>query len=198
MRRLDAPAPPVDVLSEDERRRAAAYVVPSAQARFIAARCLLRAILGDVLDLRPDRVPLARQEGGKPVLAGLPAHFSLSHSGDSVIVAVSPDGPVGVDIEALRLLPDAAAVARRFLDAATARRVAAAPPDTRAAQFLRLWTWREAVAKALGAPLMEILALPEPVAEAEAVVQALDLGPRWMGHVACAVPAGPLAVRLHP
>jgi 4'-phosphopantetheinyl transferase len=80
-------------------------------------------------------------------------HFSLSHSDRCCLVAVRVGSPVGVDVERLRALPEAARLARRWLtrgenDVLT--RLQGAALQT---AFFTLWTHREAVIKALGANL---------------------------------------------
>ena len=70
--------------------------------------------------------------------------FNLSHSGDRALVAVSRQGPVGVDIERIKAgRPMERIAARMFSAEETAR--AATPLG-----FYRCWTAKEAYAKGLG------------------------------------------------
>lgn len=92
---------------------------------------------------------------GKPALAGSPAplRFSLSHSGELALVAVSAEREVGVDVEAIEPGRDVLALARRGLDAAAASRVREASPERRVGAFYDAWVRREALAKCSGAGL---------------------------------------------
>lgn len=80
-------------------------------------------------------------EHGKPYLEH-GAHFSISHSGNIAVLAVSED-EIGVDTEKLR--PPEKAVIRRCFTEEEAERAQAS-----AESFTRLWTEKEAVLKLLG------------------------------------------------
>jgi phosphopantetheinyl transferase len=78
----------------------------AARAASLHALELLRRgvehLLGTALEMSALRYPA----GGKPALAGGP-HFSISHSGTRVAVALSEHGEVGIDIEDLADVADA-------------------------------------------------------------------------------------------
>ena len=122
-------------LSDRRRRQLWALVGEKSRRRCLASGLLLKEVLGS------DDVALS--EFGKPTLPG-GSPFSLAHSGDYVVLAVS-SGPVGVDIEKHRPL--------RFFEL-TARFFAAerACADSLSA-FFDLWTAKEALAKMLGVGL---------------------------------------------
>lgn len=91
---------------------------------------------------------------GRPLVdhpAGL--HVSLSHADAISAAALSWDSPVGVDVEPVRPLPGLDALAREMLADSERRELNATPAASRAALFLRFWTRKEAVAKALGTGL---------------------------------------------
>jgi phosphopantetheinyl transferase len=90
---------------------------------------------------------IQRSADGKPFLPGGP-HFNLSHSGDLALVAVCADAPVGVDLEAARVLRNREGLARRMCSERELEFLAGAE-DANAA-LLRLWVRKEAVAKAEG------------------------------------------------
>ena len=69
-------------------------------------------------------------------------HFSISHSGNIAVLAVSKD-EIGVDIEKLRA-PNAAVIRRCFTEKEALR------AQNSAEEFTRLWTEKEAVLKLLG------------------------------------------------
>jgi 4'-phosphopantetheinyl transferase len=70
--------------------------------------------------------------------------FSVSRSGDRALVAVRGHGPVGVDIEAIKLGRPMDRIAARMFSPAESG-LAATPVD-----FYRCWTAKEAYAKGLG------------------------------------------------
>jgi 4'-phosphopantetheinyl transferase len=123
------------------------------QARALAHR-LGRRLVSAYTPCPPDRQVWERDGRGRPLVVdpgGL--EVSLSHAEAVVVAALSWDGPVGVDVERLRPLPDRAALARTALSEAERRAVDELPESLRDAQLLRFWTRKEAVAKALGTGL---------------------------------------------
>lgn len=125
-------------------RRAQLRAWPEARARhasLLGSRLLREGLLrlGHSSDALASLRYCAR---GRPTL-DLPVQFSLSHCEGRVLCALSTDGPVGVDIEALG--PRGAAEFGLYL---SARERAWAGSDTR--RFYSLWTRKEAVLKAAG------------------------------------------------
>jgi 4'-phosphopantetheinyl transferase len=98
---------------------------------------------------------VARDDRGRPYLASPGAaggrvgcRVSISHCADVVAVALA-GVDVGVDVECSRPLP-VLGLARRWFDPEEADWLAARPAAGRTADFLRLWTAKEALGKALG------------------------------------------------
>ena len=75
----------------------------------------------------------------------------MSHSEDVALIALSPDVPLGVDVEAIRPLPDLLDIASRNFTSAETEVIASAPPDERDLAFFLCWTRKEAFVKATGA-----------------------------------------------
>ncbi|MBN1886059.1 MAG: 4'-phosphopantetheinyl transferase superfamily protein [Candidatus Krumholzibacteriota bacterium] len=145
-------------LSGDERARAARFRRDADRDVYVAAHGALRVILGRRIGVEPAQVRFFREETGRPVLdCGGPA-FSISRTTGAALVAVSDEGPVGVDIElvAPRRLGDA--VARRFFAPAELALLDGPPPGDRTTAFFRIWTRKEALVKALGTGLTAGLA----------------------------------------
>lgn len=78
-------------------------------------------------------------------------HFSLSHAGAQVVLALAWRRRVGIDIEWLGQAPDYAGLAARLCSATERAWLGAHPPSRRPEAFLCLWTAREARLKASGA-----------------------------------------------
>lgn len=142
-------------LAPDERNRLRRVRPAGVRRRLAASRGQLREILAPYLGVGPEAVRLETRPTGKPVLAGGRAdgaglHFNLSHSGDLLLVAVARGLPVGVDLEAVRSVPSAAALARRFFSERERASFETAPEPVRDRLFLTVWTRKEACVKALG------------------------------------------------
>ena len=112
----------------------------------------LRTNIARYLDLEPASVDLQRSETGRPILASPVSdlQFSASHSGDLLLLGFARGGMIGVDIEHLKLRPNALELARRFFAQSEADALAAMPQSEHVEAFYRLWTAKEASLKALG------------------------------------------------
>lgn len=123
------------------------------EPRHLVARGVLRLLLGRYLSMPPCEVPVRQRcpECGGPhgplEVPGMSA--SVSYAADRVAFSFAR-GPVGIDVEALcpgfRWQP----AARLVLPASVVARISALPPPDQQLAFLRAWTAREAVGKAVG------------------------------------------------
>lgn len=142
------------ILSPDERQRADRYTFPASRTRFIAARASLRRLIGMLLDAPPAEIEFAYSETGKPSLAGRfgksNLRFNVTHCEDLAVYAFATGAEVGVDVEAIRWLPDADDVATRMFSPAESAAYAALDPIDRPAGFFNCWTRKEAFIKACG------------------------------------------------
>ncbi len=158
--RLGADLPPC--LSGDEHARAARFHFAADRARFVASRTALRHILAEVLHVAPAAIKFAHGIHGKPEIAAdrNPGdwRFNLSHSADIALIAVTQGRPIGIDIEVLRPLPRQMMEILPSLAPAEQRALGLVPEAERATAFLRCWTRKEAVIKAIGAGLTMELA----------------------------------------
>lgn len=145
------------LLSPDERARAGRYQFERDRHRFIASRSAMRIILGACLRLAPERVAFRYGEQGKPALAnpnaGKPFYFNLSDSGDWAVLGITGDGEIGVDIEALRPIPEITSIAERFFAPSEEAWLRSHPLHEQPWAFHRIWTCKEAYLKALGTGL---------------------------------------------
>lgn len=143
------------LLSPDERDRAERMRSAVARTQFVSTRAALRLLLASVAadGTEPRDLRFRYGHRGKPYLPGGPS-FNVSHSADAVVVAIAEKGRVGVDVERVRPVQRMAGVAaRKFAPAEQAWFEAAgtgADADERNVAFFRIWTRKEAFAKALG------------------------------------------------
>jgi 4'-phosphopantetheinyl transferase len=145
----DSLSPLLSLLSNDERERAGRFRFERDRRRFIASRGWLRVLLGRYRQIEGAALRFGYGLKGKPYLEGGP-YFNLSHSGGIALLAFCAEEEVGVDIEAVREIDDAEAIARRHFAPAEIERWLAAPPPLRARAFFDCWTRMEALGKALG------------------------------------------------
>lgn len=123
-----------------------------ARAQVRQAAC---AYIATRLGCAPDAVPLQTRPGQAPQVVGRTFGVSFSHEPGCSLVAVHWDGPVGVDLMQVALPDDWAVLARDYLGAAVARRLAGTAAAQRAQAFSQAWTEREAGFKLRGEALRE-------------------------------------------
>lgn len=143
-----------EMLTADEIQRANAFRFDIHRQRFIVGRGLMRRVLAGYLGCAPDEIAFRYSEHGKPLLANrpsqLPIEFSLAHSADQALLAVTCAGRVGVDLEQIRPLEDLAGVARSAFSPRECSDLFSFAPAAQHAAFFRVWSRKEAVLKALG------------------------------------------------
>lgn len=141
-------------LSGPERERAARFVFDRDRRRFIIARARLRQLLAQRLGMEPESIELVYGARGKPAIARRPTdpdlRFNVSHCDDVAIYAFSYGRDVGVDIERVRILPDADQIAARFFSCREHETYRALASHDRPLGFFNCWTRKEAFIKALG------------------------------------------------
>jgi 4'-phosphopantetheinyl transferase len=146
------------LLSDDELARAERFYFARHHDAFIAARAGLRKALSGYLEVPPESIAFRYGDAGKPELPNQPAGelaggelaFNLSHSGDWAVSAIARRGPLGIDIERVRPMNDAAGLARRYFAPAEVAAWQTLAADEQLPAFFRCWTRKEAYLKALG------------------------------------------------
>lgn len=165
------------------RRKCDALRFMADRRRSVAAWLLLRQMLTE-RGLDADLLTITENEFGKPAFDSAPGvHFSLSHAGDRVMVAVS-DAEVGCDVE--RIVPIDDGMMKMALAETERASLAAFSGAARDRAFIRLWVRKESYLKAVGRGLDIDLS----------TFSALDMSPSsgWIwqdfdfgdGHIGCA------------
>jgi 4'-phosphopantetheinyl transferase len=96
--------------------------------------------------------------GGRPGLRSSGLHFSVSHSGEGALIAVSKEMLIGVDLERARSLTMSAERRRRIIAAAERLADQLSPPvDSTDSGVLIAWVRLEAAAKARGTGIGRLL-----------------------------------------
>jgi len=152
---LDRPECPI-LLSEEEHRQATSMGSAGARRRFAARRSVRRLVLSERCGIAPLELDFDRNSFGKPMIKDSSIWFSSSSSGLIGVLAISDRHEVGIDVqeatdnETLLLGLDA------YIS--DSERLAIGSVGTDLNPLLhRLWTRKEAAAKALGIGLTEKL-----------------------------------------
>jgi 4'-phosphopantetheinyl transferase len=145
-------APLLAALSDAERQRCLRLRRSPDRLRFACTRMVLRRLLAARLKTGETDICLEMGPFGKPQLAyGLPLHFNLSHAGRYALIALSTNGEVGVDIEAVTAEAD-------ILSGVLTRSELQYCSESRSGRALfQIWSGKEAVLKAWGVGVAEHL-----------------------------------------
>jgi 4'-phosphopantetheinyl transferase len=147
------------LLGDADLVRRARLTRPADRQRLTAGAAVARMVLGTALGTPPAELRIDRtctscgSQHGRPRLVDAEGlHFSISHSGHCVVVAVLPGTPVGVDVEEVRHLTpgEVGDLACCALAAGERDHLALLPAAQQAWAFSVSWVRREAVLKATG------------------------------------------------
>src|ERR1700682_4342424 len=101
-------------LSPGECLRMQRFGNATMRLRYLIGRATLRHLLGRTLGVAPADVALERGPRGRPQLGGQPTlDFNVAHTGDVVLIAVSREGRIGVDLERSDRAINSTGVARK-------------------------------------------------------------------------------------
>jgi 4'-phosphopantetheinyl transferase len=197
--RIDVDQVPIvdarDLLDPDERSKADRFRFPADRVRYLAAHISLRKILSRYLNIDPAHIHYRASAYGKPFVADHSIEFSLSHSGEVILIAVMrdrryalralPHVSVGIDVERIRSDFDFQPVVDRYFSAREKAELFSQPPSAQSQHFFSMWTRKEAVLKMLGQGLSGLdqaeVALEN---EGKWSVQAIDVGAEYEAAVA--------------
>lgn len=144
-------------LDTAERARAERFVFERDRRRYVAAHVALRRLIGAHTQRAPEGLRFHAGRFGKPHLHDDPGcAFSLSHSGHLALIALADagePGEIGVDLERIRTVPDADALAAEHFTPAERASLAGLSDAHRDQRFLCAWTRKEACLKAVGCGL---------------------------------------------
>ena len=141
----------VPFTTEHEQHEASRFVQMADAVRHLVGRALARRML-NAATVQSNSATFARNPYGKPFCPQTDMDFSISHCADMVWVALCRTATVGIDLEQLRSLPDAAQLTGQLHP--QERQTLLALPNTELEKaFFRCWTRKEAVLKACGTGL---------------------------------------------
>jgi 4'-phosphopantetheinyl transferase len=143
----------LSLLSDDEKARIDGAKSEHRRRELLVSRGALREMLGLYLSMDPSSIVFEYNACGKPSLAtpnqsGL--EFNLSHSGDRLVIALTRDRQLGVDLE--RINPEMAEETSQevVFTEEERRELASLPSDLALQGFFTAWTRKEAFIKATG------------------------------------------------
>ena len=156
------------MLSTEEKSRADSYRYQTDRDTFVTCRGLLRVLLGVYTGENPMDVELTASPSGKPMTRGS-VDFSVSHSSNYALIAVSEEGSIGVDVEQVRPLPLLNEMAARLFHPSQTEVVMGLPEVERLRLYFKAWTINESIKKAV---------TPQPTEQVLDIAELERLSPR--------------------
>src|SRR5262249_15170792 len=130
-------------LIETERVHAQRFCLAASRNEFVVARGFIRFILGRYLGIRPGDVRFRKGQHGKPEPADFQMDrltFTLSHSRDVILAAITAGHDVGIDVEFLDPNVCFSEVAPTAFSPAEETWVSQSSDDLRQLNYFRCWT----------------------------------------------------------
>ena len=176
-------------LSADELTRSGHYRFERDRIRFIAARGILRLILGRYLGIEPDAIRFFYEKNGKPRLQNTSGDavikFNLSHSEGLALYVFARDYEVGIDLEYICEISEMELIVEQFFSAKEKIVFGTLPASGKQETFFNWWTRKEAFTKATGNGLyypldtFDVSVAPGESDESLKILGYAKKGPTW-------------------
>jgi len=144
----------IDILDDQEYSQATRFRFAKHRSRFIVRRGILRTILAQYADCKPEAIRFKCAAHGKPYIAwprsASAIRFSMSSSHGLGAVAVTWRNELGLDIERVRPDCDHELVTTHEFAAEEREWLCHLPKAERLKKFFELWTCKEAYLKGTG------------------------------------------------
>lgn len=139
------------ILSTNEKKRAGRFRFKQDRTNFIAARAILRLLLGKYLRKNPEKIVFEYGEFGKPTVSGQNGlQFNISHSGGLGLFTFTRKNLIGVDVELIKTEIELKEIAERFFSQNEFKALSQMPVEEQPQAFFNCWTRKEAFIKAVG------------------------------------------------
>lgn len=145
----------VGLLSTEELRQQRRFYFERDRHRYLVTRAMVRTVLSKYAPIAPKEWKFATNPYGRPEVANEDAEawrvaFNLSHTSGLIMLGVTRDTAIGVDVENVHEQRAAVEIADRFFapDEVTALR--ALPAGAQEQRFFQYWTLKESYIKARG------------------------------------------------
>ena len=142
------------LLDDDECRREERLRIPDDRQRYVITRALVRTLLSRYAPRAPQEWAFEANSHGRPHIANVEGLarglvFNVSHTRGLVVLAISRERALGVDVEH-QDRSVSPGVLERFFAPAEASAIRALPVEQQGRRLLQHWTLKEAYIKARG------------------------------------------------
>lgn len=142
------------LISEDERARQARFRFAKDRRRYLVTRALVRSVLSRYAGVRPQDWTFSTGPHGRPAISAPhpvpPLEFNISHSADVVMLGVTSDRTLGIDVENIETREADIDGLDRYFAPQESAALLSLPTLARRRRFFDLWTLKESYIKARG------------------------------------------------
>jgi 4'-phosphopantetheinyl transferase len=139
------------LMSAEEKNYVERFRLYEDRMRGATGKILTRTLLAQYMNIPIHDICINTGYYGKPYLANViperSVQYSVSHSGEIVLLSLGKFPKIGVDIEQIREFPDCLEIAQNFFTSEESRKISESRSSS---TFFRYWTAKEAYVKALG------------------------------------------------
>ena len=144
-----------NLLNEEECSQQQRFYFEKHRHQHLVTRTLVRTVLSlYVNEISPHEWQFKKNKYGKPSISNssltVPLHFNISHADELVVMAVTLDQEVGIDVEYLFRAGKTVEIAESFFSPIEVKQLLALPAEKQKDRFFDLWTLKEAYIKACG------------------------------------------------
>jgi 4'-phosphopantetheinyl transferase len=143
------------LLAPDEREQRHRFHFEIDRHRYLVTRALARTVLSRYAAVEPEEWTFAANAYGKPAIANADRsaqhiNFNISHTKSLVLLGVTSDGALGVDVENCRSREAPLKIANQFFAPEELAELQALPRAQQHDRFFEYWTLKESYIKARG------------------------------------------------
>ena len=143
------------LLSEEEVAKHARFHFARHRHRYLVTRAMVRTVLSRYAQVAPRDWRFAANEYGKPSIAAehteaRDVEFNLSHADGLIVLAVTRDRAIGVDVENVFAREADIRIADRYFAAEEVLELRSLPHEKQRQRFFEYWTLKESYIKARG------------------------------------------------
>lgn len=143
-----------EYLSHDEKERANRLKIEIKRKQFIVSRSVLKLLMASCLSKNHDEIIIYYGKHDKPFIKDRinneAIEFNISHSENRILIALTLDNSVGVDIEKVNKKVDHESLSKRFFSQQEYEYLNNPKLNNKIDAFYNIWSRKEAFIKAIG------------------------------------------------
>jgi 4'-phosphopantetheinyl transferase len=143
------------LLNAKENKRKKRFWFLKHRRQYLVSRALVRCVLSNyIAEVLPQDWQFSYNKFGKPFIdclsTELPLQFNLSHTDKLIVMAVTLNNDIGVDVEYVSRKRKTIELADRYFSTVEAEHLHDLSKEKQRERFFELWTLKEAYIKACG------------------------------------------------